>query len=53
MQKVKDYKSFISDDPSLSDKISYDEVNKQNKGIDDSGIKEAYESYKKVEQTIT
>lgn len=55
MIKQKSIMDFIREDPGLSEKITYEEYMKRlnrPSGFDDSGIEEAYETYKKVIQEI-
>lgn len=48
MIKQKGLQDYLNDDPSLKEKLTYEEfMSRQKQGFDDSGIEEAYEVYRK------
>ena len=45
---MKTLNDFLSEDSSLTQKITHKNLEKVKKGFDDSSLKEAHEAYKKV-----
>ena len=54
MVKQKGFKDYLNDDPSLTEKITYEEfINSQKAtGIKDDGVEEAYNGYLKVLEAL-
>lgn len=48
MREIKDPQSFLREDPSLARKVSREEYGSTKSGVDDSGLKEAYNAYKQA-----
>lgn len=48
MQGIEDLQSFLREDPSLTQKISWEEHGSIQNGVDDSSLEEAYNAYKQA-----
>ena len=48
MREIKDLQSFLREDPSLAQKISWEEYSSTKSGVDDSGLEAAYNAYKQA-----